>query len=87
MKFELSQSDFCVILDFEASTVGAILALSGGQAASLIGIFTIMLGGYQTFSHGKSQIKVFYSEDSLETFENDEMSACSYDDELRRRMR
>ena len=59
---------------YTPSTFGSIISALGGQATGLIGIVTVLLGGYQDFSYNKSAVKQFYND-------SDSLSKSSIDDE------
>jgi len=66
----LAQSETEVLNNYYPMTCGKILSTVGGRTTALIGIFSSLLGSYESFSYGKSVIKSFYHEDSLQNFES-----------------
>ena len=57
ISYGLFQDEVIIVEEFEPSTFGTILATTGGQASGLIGLFTVLIGGYQSFAFQKSGAK------------------------------
>mmetsp|Transcript_26015 Transcript_26015/g.34817 ORF Transcript_26015/g.34817 Transcript_26015/m.34817 type:complete len:85 (+) Transcript_26015:290-544(+) len=84
MSSEVRQAEFQKGINFTPSTFGSIIGVTGGRVTGLLGIFAILMGGYQSFSYDKSSIKRFYSEDSLADFDPiDDPNSEEKDSELR----